>query len=120
MLLPITQILRTAPLPAASDTADYLPETGQVSDVDIDQVARNVPYLPLHRQIGIQIAQVTEPQTAESPGDGGEGWKQQPGNMAQMQPMATEIQVVMHLPQIQHPQLSAAHAASIRRRDSWT
>ena len=89
MDLVVAHAVGTTPLPVSGDAVAHLPESGQRLDVNVDQVARPLPLVPLHRWFWLKIAQASEPQTAESPGDGGEGSLQRPGELAQMQPLVT-------------------------------
>jgi hypothetical protein len=107
-------------LPIAGDAVSDLPEPGQRLDVDVDQVARPRPFVPLYRWFGIQIAQAPEPQSAESPGDSGEGRPQQTGNVSEVEPLATELHGVLQLLRIERPPLGAANTPSIRQRGHTT
>lgn len=89
MDLVVAHAVGTTPLPVSGDAVAHLPESGQRLDVNVDQVARPLPREPLHRWVGIKIAQAPKPKTAESPGEGGEGSLQRPGELAQMQPLVT-------------------------------
>jgi len=68
---------------------------GQRLDVDMDQVAWVLPLVPLHRWFGFQVPQSPQPQTAESPGNAGEGCLEQPGDVAEVEPLVAETHGVL-------------------------
>ena len=61
MDLVVAHAVGTTSLPVSGDAVAHLPESGQRLDVNVDQVARPLPLVPLHRWFGIQIAQAPEP-----------------------------------------------------------
>ncbi len=99
------------------DPAPHLGEPGQSLDVDLNQVAGPLPFVPLHRQFGFQVAQATETQVTESPGDGGEECLERPGDVPEVQALVTEIQRVLQLLRFERPTLRTEHAPSIRQRE---
>jgi len=60
-------------LPITGDPVADLTEPGQGLYVHVDQVARPLPLVPLHRRPRLQSPQSTQTQAAEDPGHGGEG-----------------------------------------------
>ena len=106
-------------LPVAGDPVADLPEAGQGLDIDVDQVARSVPLVALHRRSGLQVAESPQAQPAEGTGNGGEGSRQQPGDVAQMQPLVTEIHGLLQLLRIERPALVAPNTPPIRKC-RWT
>ena len=106
-------------LPVAGDPVAYLPEAGQGLDIDVDQVARSLPLVALHRRSGLQVAESPQAQPAEGSGNGGEGSRQQPGDVAQMQPLVTEIHGLLQLLRIECPALVVPNTPSIRKC-RWT
>ncbi|WP_411869203.1 hypothetical protein [Vulcanococcus limneticus] len=94
----------------------HLAEAGQGYHVDVNQVTRRLQLVPLHWRLGLQVPQSTQTQTAEGPGDGGEGSPQEPGNMPEVQPLMTKIHGLLQLLRIERPLLGTAHAASISQR----
>jgi hypothetical protein len=85
----------------------------------VNQVTGPLPLVPLHQLFGLQVPQASESQVAESPGDGGEGCLEQPGDVPEVQALVTEIHRVLQLLRIECPLLPVAHAPSIRQR-GWT
>jgi len=69
-------------LAITGDAVALLPEPRQRLHVDMNQVARVRPLVPLRRWFGFQVPQSPQPQTAESPGNAGEGRLEQPGDVA--------------------------------------
>ena len=116
MDLVVADPVGTTPLAIAGDAVAHLPEPGQRFDVNVDQVARPVPLVPLHWWFGLQIPQTAQSQTAERPGVGGEGGLQQPGDVAETQTLVAEVDGFLQLLLIERPPLGAARAASIRQR----
>ena len=106
-------------LPVAGDPVAYLPEAGQGLDIDVDQVARSLPLVALHRRSGLQVAESPQAQPAEGSGNGGEGSRQQPGDVAQMQPLVTEIHGLLQLLRIERPALVVPNTPPIRKC-RWT
>ena len=51
--------------------------------VDMKHVARLLPLVPLHRWFGIEVAQPVEPQAPHRSGQGGDGYQQQSGDLAE-------------------------------------
>ena len=87
--------------------------------VDIDQVTWVLPLVPLHRWFGFQVPQSPQLQTAESPGNAGERCLEQPGDMAEVEPLVAEIHCLLELLRIERPPLGAANTPTIRQR-GWT
>lgn len=85
MELVVTVLVVTALLTVAGDPVTHLAEARQGFEVDVDQVIKLLPLLALHRKLGLQIPQSAEAEPADSPGEGGEGYLQQPGDVSQMQ-----------------------------------
>ena len=115
MDLVVADAIGTPLLAIPGDPVPHLPEPRQGLDVDMDQVARPLPLVPLHRWPGLQVPQSPEAQTAEGPGHGGEGGPQESGNVPEVQPLMAEIHGLLELLRIERPPLGAAHAPSIRQ-----
>jgi len=105
-------------LPIAGDAVTHLPEPGQRLDVDVDQVSRPLPFVPLDRWFGFQIPETAQAQAAEGPGDSREGCVEQPGDVTQVQALVPELDSVLQLLRIERPPLSAANTPSIRREST--
>ena len=104
-----------APLLAITgDPVAHPAEAGQGFDVDVDQVAWPFPLVALHRRFGIHVPQSPQPKAAESPGDGGEGSLQQPGDVPEVESLVPEMHRLLELLRIERPPLGAAHARSAR------
>ena len=71
-------------LPVARDAVPDPSEASQLLNVDVDQVARRLALVALHRRLGLQIAQPPKSQAVQGSGHGGEGSSQQPGDVAQL------------------------------------
>jgi len=119
MDLVVADAVGAALLAIAGDAVAHLQEPRQRLDVDMDQVAWVLPLVPLHRWFGFQVSQSPQPQTAESPGNAGEGRLEQPGDVAEVEPLEAEIHRLLELLRIERSPLGAAHAPSIRQR-GWS
>jgi hypothetical protein len=106
---------RAALLTLAGDAVADPVMAGQLLDVDVDQVARRLALEALHWRFGLQIPQPPEPQAVQSSGHGGEGSGQQPGDVAQVQPLMTQLYGTLQVLRIKRPLLGAANTASIRQ-----
>ena len=106
---------RAALLPVAGDAVADLAKASQLLDVDMDQVSGMLPLVALHWRFGVQIPQPPEPQAVQSSGHGGEGSRQQPGDVAQMQALMPELHGTLQVLRIERPPLGAANTASIRQ-----
>ncbi len=68
-------------------------------DVDVDQVKGALPFVALDRRpilcrsarVGLQVSQPTQTQMIQGSGHGGEGCCQQPGDVAQVQPVMAQL-----------------------------
>jgi hypothetical protein len=69
----VTGALGAPLLAVAGDPVPHLAEPGQSLVVDMNQASGALPFVPVHRRLGLQVAQASETQAAESPGDIGEG-----------------------------------------------
>jgi hypothetical protein len=78
-----------------------------------------LPLVALHWNLGLQVPQTPQSEMTESPGDGGEGRLQQPGNLPEVAPLVAEIHGVLQLLQIERPPLAAVNTPTIRQR-GWT
>ncbi len=103
----------------AGDPVAHLPESGQGLDVDLDQVARPLPLVPLHRWPGLHVPRSPEAENAEGPRHGGEWGPQEPGDVPEVQSLMAEIHGLLELLLIERPPLGAAHAPSTRQ-GGWT
>jgi len=74
-------------LTIAGDAMSDPAEAGQLFDVDVNQVARCLALVALHRCLGVQVSQPPQAQVVQGPGHGGEGSGKQPGDVAQVQPL---------------------------------
>ena len=99
--LVVANAVGAALLPVSGDAVAHLPQPHQRLDIDVSQVAWPLPVVALQRWFGFQVPQSHQPQTAESPGNGGEGILQQARNVPEVEP------------------LSGANTPSIRQR-GWT
>ena len=115
----VADAVGAASLPVAGDAVAHLPKPSQGLDINVDQVAWPLPLVALHRWFGFQVPQSPQPQTAESPGNGGEGRLQKPGNVAEMKQLVAEIHGVLQLLRIERPPLGAANTPTIRQR-GWS
>ena len=64
------------------------------------------------RRLGVQAAQPAQPQAVQSSGHGGEGSGEQPGNVAQVQPLVPEVHSALQLLRIKRPPLGAPNTSS--------
>jgi hypothetical protein len=64
---------RAALPPVTGDAVADLAKTGELFDVDMDQVSRMLPLVALHWRFGFEISQPPETKEVEHPGHGGEG-----------------------------------------------
>jgi len=119
MDLVVADAVGAALLAIAGDAVAHLPEPRQRLDVEMDQVAWVLPLLTLHRWIGFQVPQSPQPQTAERPGNAGEGRLEQPGDVAEVDPLVEEIYRLLVLLRFERAPLAAAHGPPIRRR-GWS
>ena len=106
---------RTALLAITRDAVTDLAETGQLLDINVDQVTRPLPLVAVDWRLGVQVSQPAQPQAAENPGHGGEGSDQQPGDVAEVQPLVPELYGALQVLRIERPPLGAANTASIRQ-----
>jgi hypothetical protein len=67
-------------------------------------------------EVWVQVSQPAQPQAAEHPGQGGEGSGQQPGELAEVQPLVPELYGALQMLWIEGPPLCAANTASIHQR----
>ena len=119
MDLVVADAVGAAPLPVSGDAVAHLPKPSQGLDVNVDQVSWPLPLVALHWNLGLQVPQTPQAQTAESSGDGGEGRLQQPGNVAEVEPLVAKIHGVLEKLWIERPPLAAANTPTIRQR-GWT
>jgi hypothetical protein len=119
MDLVVADAVGAALLPVSGDAVAHLPKPSQGLDVNVDQVSWPLPLVALHRWFGFQVPQSPQPQTAESPGNGGERCLQQPGDVPEVEPLVAEIHGVLQLLRIERPPLGAANTPTIRQR-GWT
>ncbi len=105
-------------LAVAGDAVTDFAKAGELFDVDMDQVSRTVPLVALDRELGFQVPQPTQPQAVENPRHGGEGRDQQPGDVAEVEALVTEIHGLLQLLRIERPPLGAENTASISQRSS--
>jgi hypothetical protein len=115
MDLVIADAVGAALLPITGDPVADLTEPGQRLDVDVDQVARSLPLVPLLWGLGLQVPETAQPQSAESPGDDGEGSPQQAGNVPEVESLVAEIHSLLDLLRIDaamrsQPAVGAAEA----------
>jgi len=97
MDLVVADAVGAALLAIAGDAVAHLPEPRQRLDVDVEEIAWPVPPIALHWNLGFQVPQMPQPQTAESPGNAGEGRLEQPGNVAEVEPLVAEIHRLLEL-----------------------
>jgi hypothetical protein len=90
-------------------------KAGELFDVDMDQVSMTVQLVALDRGLGFQVPQPTQPKAVENPRHSGEGRDQQPGDVAEVQSLMTELHGVLLLLRIERPPLGAANTTSIRQ-----
>jgi len=64
---------RAALPPVTGDSVADLAKTGELFDVDMDQVSGMLPLVALHWRFGFEISQPPETKEVEHPGHGGEG-----------------------------------------------
>ena len=115
VVLVVPDAVGAALLTIAGDLIADFAKAGQGPDVDVDQVARSLPLVPLHRDFGLQEPQTPETQSAESPGDGGEGSLEVPSDIAEVEPLVAEIHGLLDPPErVEH--LRSTGPASGRRR----
>jgi len=119
MNLVVADAVGAALLAITGDAVAHLAKAGQGLDVDVDQISWPLPLVALHWNLGLQLPQTPQPQKAESPGNGGEGRLQQPGNATEVEPLVAEIHGVLQLLRIERPMLAAANTPTIRQR-GWT
>jgi len=115
----VTDACRTPLLTFAGDAVPHLAEAGQLFDVDVDQVSWRRALVALHWSFGLQIPQPPQAQAVQGPGHGGEGCREQPGDVTQVQPLMTQLHGTLQVLRIKRPPLGAANTASIRQR-GWT
>ena len=119
MDLVVADAIGAALLAVTGDAVPLLAKASQQLDVDVDQIARFLPLVTMHRWLVFKVSQAAQTKTAEGPGDGGEGRLQQPGDVPQMQALMAEFHGVLQLLRIEGPPLDAANTPSIRQR-GWT
>ncbi len=95
--LVVTDAIGATLLPVAGDPVPHLAEPGQSLGVDVDQVTGPLPLVALHRLFGLQVPQASETQVTESPGDGGEGCLEKPGDVPEVQALVTEVDCLLQL-----------------------
>jgi hypothetical protein len=107
---------RAALLAAAGDAVTDFPESSQLFDVNVDQLTRPLQLVAVDWWYGVQVSQPPQPQAVEKPRHGGEGRDQQPGDVAEVEALVTEIHGLLRLLRIERPPLGAANTPSIRQR----
>jgi hypothetical protein len=105
MDLVVANISGAALLPIAGDAVPHLPERGQRLDVDVDQVSRSLPFVPLERWFGFQNPETAKGQRAEGSGDSRERGVELPGDVTQVQALVPETHGALQLLRIEHPPL---------------
>jgi hypothetical protein len=106
-------------LPDLAEAAQLLLLCGSLRlDVDVDQVARCLALVALHRRLGLKVPQPTQPQAIESPRHAGAGSGQQLGDLAQVEPLMAELNGALLLMRIKRPPLGAANSPPIRKRSN--
>jgi hypothetical protein len=106
---------RAALLTVAGDVVADPVKAGQLLDVDVDQVARRLALAALHWRFVLQIPQPPEPQGVQNSGHGGEGNRQQPGDVVHVQSLMPQLHGALEVLRIERPPLCAANTASIRQ-----
>ncbi len=106
---------RAALLAAAGDAVTDFPELSQLFDVNVDQVTRPLPLVAVDWWFWGQVSQAAQPQAVENPRHSGEGRDEQPGDVAEVEALVTEIHGLLQLLRIERPPLGAANTASIRQ-----
>ena len=89
-------------------------KAGELFDVDMNQVSGTVTLVALDWRFGLEIPQPTQSQSVENPRHGGERCCQQPGDVAEMEALVTEIHGLLQLLRIERPPLGAANTRSAR------
>jgi hypothetical protein len=103
---------RAALLAITRDAVTDLAETGQLLDIDVDQVARCLALVALNWRLGVQVSQPTQAQPVQDPRHSEERSSQEPGDMAQIQALMPELHGALQVLRIERPPLGAADTAS--------
>ena len=115
----VTDTNRTALLPVACDAVSHLAEASRLLEVDVNQVAEPFPFVALKMRLGFQVLQPAQAQAIERSGHGGEGSREQPGDVTLVEPLIAQLNSALQMLRIKRPPLGAANAAPIRQR-GWT
>ncbi len=109
----VSDASRAALLPVVCDAVTNLAEAGQLLDVDVNQIAGPLPFVALNRRLWIKVSQPAQPQAVQRSGHGGEGSRQQPGDVSQVEPLMAQLNGALQMLRIEPPPLVAANTASI-------
>ena len=55
--------------------------------IDVNQIAGPLPFVALNRRLWIQVSQPAQAQAVQRSGHGGEGSREQPGDVTQVEPL---------------------------------
>lgn len=120
MVVVVSHVEGTTPLPDSGGAAAHIPESGQGPDDDVDQVARPVP--KAYRctgGLGSRLDKRPSPRRLTALASVEKG-ACIPRDVAQMQPLVSEIHGVLHSLRTEHPPLSAPNTPSILQRGCTT
>ncbi len=91
MDLVFTDAIVTLLLALVGDPVHHLAEPCQSLDVDVDQNAGPLSFVPLHRRFGLQVPQTAQSEMSQSMGDEGEGHLEQPRDLPEVQAQVSEM-----------------------------
>ena len=90
-----------------------LAEAGQLLDVDVNQIAGPLPFVALNRRLWIKVSQPAQPQAVQRSGHGGEGSREQTGDVSQLEQLMAQLNGALQILRIKRPPLVATNTASI-------
>lgn len=102
----------TAPTAVAGDPVANSLEPSQLLGVHMEHVARLLPLVPLHRNLGVQVSQAAKAQRLHHPSHGRQGSPKGLGDPPEGAALVPEIHCVLQLLRIERSPLGAADTRS--------